>query len=124
MKQTPLVRKTPLRAKPRAQDDKVTPEVAAFVFARDRVCIAYRYDHSHICRNRWGRSHAPDDKSQLTLDHVWREGVKVHYASATMGDRAKSDPRHLVVACHAVNVGVPSADLRAKERDYLTEVAP
>jgi hypothetical protein len=102
----------------------VSSEVAEFVFARDRICFGFRRDPAHVCRNQWGDVHAPDDRNWLTLDHVHRESERVPYGSGTMGDRAKSDARHLTPACSALNVGVPSAIIRAAERDYLTEVAP
>lgn len=96
--------------------DPVTPEMAAYVLARDRVCIAYRVDSTHRCRNRWGDEHAPDDVRQLTIDHVKRE--------ARMGKRAESVPACLVAACGwANNEGWCSAH-RAEERAYLAMAEP
>lgn len=84
MRRTPLVRRSSLRRsrmRPwrRDEDDKVTPEVRAHVLARDGGCVARVLDSPERC---WGR---------ITLDHV--------KAQQRMGDRAPSDPRHLVALC-------------------------
>src|SRR5689334_15409045 len=83
MKRVPLVRRTPLRSRRphrvwvRAEDDKVTPDLAAYVLKRDGPCLAVKLgEPSSDC---WGRT---------TYEHVKDE--------ARLGDRAKSDRFHLV----------------------------
>ena len=98
----------------RDPNDKVSPELHAYVLDRDKVCIAARYDPTHQCMTRFRQPHAPDDRKKLTLDHV-------HHA-ATTSKRAKSNKWHLVAACGwANNEGWCSAN-RQTERDYLREV--
>lgn len=110
MKRTPL-RRTRARTWFRADEDKVTPELRAYILARDGMCFAARIDLSHQCRTRFGAPHRPDDLAKLTLDHV--------HDHASMGKRAPSDPRHLVAVCgFANNEGWCSAH-RNEERDYL-----
>lgn len=94
----------------------VAPSVRDEVLRRDRVCIAFRADPSHVCRDTWGVPHRPDDVGKLTLDHVKQDLM--------MGRRAPSDAAHMVAACCAINVGVPSKGLRAIERAYLAELYP
>lgn len=83
----------------------MTPEVYAFVIKRDGGCIARHYDDSANC---WGN---------MTLDHVKDE--------AKMGDRAKSDPDHLVTVCQGHSEDGRKAGYqwntahREDERDYL-----
>lgn len=121
MRRTPLVRRTSLRRsrmKPwrRDEDDKVTPELHAYILDRDRMCIGARYDETHQCMTRFREPHAPDDRRKLSLDHV-------HDAAMT-GQRAKSDKYHLVAACGwANNEGWCSAN-RDLERQYLAEKEP
>jgi len=88
----------------------------AYVFDRDGVCVAFRRDPDHVCRDRWGVPHAPGDRTKLTLDHVFPE------AGGRKGKKADDDARFLVAACDAVNVGVPSRELREFERSYLAAV--
>lgn len=121
MRRSPLPRRSSLRrSRPRVwerpDDDKVTPELHAYILDRDRICIAARYDPEHRCMTRFRHPHAPDDRRYLTLDHV-------HHA-ATTGKRAASDKYHLVAACGwANNEGWCSAN-RDKERQYLAEKEP
>lgn len=121
MRRSPLPRRNSLRrSRPkvwrRDEDDKVTPELHAYILVRDQMCIAARYDPAHVCMTRFRQRHAPTDLSKLTLDHV-----KDH---AAMGPRAKSDKYHLVAACGwANNEGWCSAN-RGKEREYLAEKEP
>lgn len=100
----------------RADDDKVSPELHAYILDRDQACIASKLDPTHQCRTRFREPHAPDDRKRLTLDHV--------HDAATKGKRAKSDRWHLVAACGwANNEGWCSAH-RQEERDYLREKEP
>ena len=96
---------------------KVTPELHAYIMARDRMCIAARISNDHVCRDRWGNVHPSTDIGRLTLDHV-------HDGYGLMGRRAPSDARHLVALCNSANVGVPSTALRQAERAYLAEAEP
>ena len=88
----PLRRRTGLRSRirlrrhPRKPDDRVTPELAAYVFARDSYrCIATRFDPLHRCQGR------------LTFEHVPDAGDNVY------GVRAPSDRWHGVAACLGAN---------------------
>lgn len=92
--------------------DKVTPEVAAFVFARDGGCMATRLGGSrHDCFGTEG------------LEHVQSDGGR-------MGRRAPSDPGHLVVLCEghrepgmrAGYVWCTDKVNRQAMRDYLAKV--
>jgi hypothetical protein len=121
VRKTPLSRFTPLRPKrptkrwQRPEEDKVSPELAAYIFARDKMCIAFRVEGpSHVCRTRFGDPHPPLDVKLLTIDHVKTE--------ARMGKRAEPTKRNLVAACGwANNEGWCSANRQA-ERDYLEGV--
>ena len=96
--------------------DPVTADVRREVLARDRMCIAYRMDNEHRCRDQWGDAHSPFDVERLTLEHV-----KEHL---TLGRRAPSDPAHLVALCGGTNVGVPSKAMREAFRQYLATLYP
>jgi len=87
-----------------------------FILVRDRRCVAAIRDPAHVCRDRWGQVHAPDDLDRLTIEHVKDQ--------PRMGKRAPDDPAHMVALCWASNVGVPSKALRQWMREYLAEVAP
>lgn len=90
----------------------------AYVFARDKVCIGFKVDPDHVCRDRWGLPHAPGDGAKLTLDHVTR------HKGGTLGRRPNDDARYLVAACDGLNVGVPSGLIRDAERSWLDLVEP
>ena len=96
------------------------------MFARDRECFLHRLDAAHICRDAFGNAHNPFDVSRLTLDHVHempRIGELTSYFGAKRGaKRAPSDELHLVVMCHAGNVGCPSKEVREAERAYLAAI--
>jgi hypothetical protein len=89
--------------------DRVTPEVAAFVIARDHGCVAPRLGGTIM--DCWGRNR---------LEHV-QDGY------GRMGRRASSDPAHLVVICEGhsepgTRAGYCWATDRANRqamRDYL-----
>lgn len=100
----------------RKPEDKVTPELHAYILDRDRECIAFIVDPTHQCMTRFRQPHKPDDRRKLSLDHV--------HDAATSGVRAKSDKYHLVAACGwANNEGWCSAH-REDERDYLRQKEP
>ena len=115
MRRTPLRRTRP---KPwfRAEDDKVTPELHDYILDRDKMCFAAMIDPTHQCRTRFGERHAADDRRRLTLDHV-----KDH---AAMGDRAKSDKRHLLAMCGDANNNGWASAHRQEERERLAEIEP
>lgn len=94
----------------------MNPAVRSAVLQRDGQCLMYRFDRKHICRDTWGRSHAPWALDKLTLEHV-------HEDYGMMGKRAPSTPSSMVALCHAANVGVPSKAARAFFREYLAGVA-
>ena len=95
--------------------DPVTPAVRSTVLRRDGECLEYKRNPAHVCRDRWGASHAAWALDLLTLEHVKDQ--------PRMGVRAPSDPAHLVALCFAANVGVPSKEARAFFREYLAGVA-
>ena len=113
-----MIRKTPLR-RVRLTPDPVTPEVRAAVLRRDQMCVLYKLDPSHKCRDAWGNYIGPvaafNPESYLTLEHVKDD--------LAMGKRAPSDPQHLVALCAHANIGVPSKAQRAMLRQYLREVS-
>ena len=94
--------------------DRVTTAVADDVFARDRMCVLWKLDPHHICRDRWGNVHAADDLWRLSLEHVKSE--------LRMGRRAPSDRAHLVAMCYGGNLAIPDKATRAELRDYLLAV--
>jgi hypothetical protein len=108
------VRRTPLRRT--AQRDPVTPEVRDAVLRRDGICVLALYEREHICRNRWGREHAPTEVSELTVEHV--------HDFLMMGKRAPSDPEHLVALDFAANFRPPTKAQRALFREYLAALYP
>jgi hypothetical protein len=109
-----VIRKTPLR-RIRLTPDPVTPEVREAVLRRDKMCVLFKLDVDHWCKDAWGNSHHPEDIDKLTLEHVKDE--------LAMGKRAPSDPQHLVALCAHANIGVPSKAQRAMLRQYLREVS-
>lgn len=110
------MKRVSLRRKPRADTDKVTPELANDIYERDRrMCVAYQLDPGHSCRSRWdGTPHLPSE--QLTIEHVKR--------TLGMSMRAESRAPFLVLLCGGANVGVPSKELRARLRQYLSDLYP
>jgi hypothetical protein len=99
----------------RTKPDPVTASVRWAVMRRDRQCILATLEPGHVCRDRWGNIHRPDNTLRLTVEHVKDE--------LRMGVRAPSDLRHLVAMCYAGNVEVPSKSNRAAIRAYLERVA-
>jgi hypothetical protein len=82
----PLRRKSPLRRHPRPVEDRVTPALWQEVMWRDQfICIAKRFDPSHVCQGR------------LTFEHVPEEGYNA------LNVRAPSDRYHGVAACLGAN---------------------
>lgn len=108
------LRRTPIRRWARPPDDKVSPELAAFILARDQMCFAARIDFEHVCRDTYGDVHRADDKKRLTLDHV--------HDAATTGKRAPSDKYHLLALCGWANTQGWASAHRNDEREYLAMV--
>jgi hypothetical protein len=103
---TELRSKVRLHRKPRHASDRVTPALAAYVFARDSYrCIASRFDTSHRCEGR------------LTFEHVPLANENA------MGRRAKSDRWHGVAACLGAQQGWCLTH-REEERAWLAAVEP
>ena len=94
--------------------DPVTPEMREFILERDQVCILWRMDNDHQCRDVFGTPHAPNDHARLTCEHVKTE--------LRLGRRAPSDARHLLALCGAANDRVPSKVEREAFRAYLERV--
>jgi hypothetical protein len=99
----------------RLNPDPVTVRMRWDVMHRDRMCVLAQLEQGHVCRDRYGNVHRPDDIQRLTVEHVKDE--------LRMGKRASSDLSHLVAMCHASNVTVPSKAQRAAIREYLSERA-
>lgn len=93
-------------------------ELRRYVLVRDGRCFASRVDPDHVCRDRYGRVHRPDDLAFLTVDHVHL------HAGGTKGLRAPTRRENLVALCWAENTRPPSRALRAKERAYLLSLYP
>jgi hypothetical protein len=93
---------------------RVTPELRAAVFARDKRCVLFDLDPTHVCRDVWGQVHMPTATHLLTVEHV--------KSDLRMGVRAPSDMEHLVAMCGYSNVAVPSKDQRQRIREYLERV--
>jgi len=126
VKRTPLKRsstysprRSPIRYKPRAESDKVTPQLHQFILARDGQCMAPVLDINlaSLCADQFGNTLQQGSYfalQRLQLDHVSTKG---HTA---MGKRAPSDMRHLVALCpyHHIPSGWATSH-RPLLRDYL-----
>ena len=115
-------RRTRLKAKPRDEADKVTPEMYQFVMERDHHrCQAPLLDpQAGECRSKWSTpfdGEVPYWSTQLdvwlTLDHVPDRGQNA------LGKRAASDPAHLIVICWGHHLGGWATSHRDLERDHL-----
>jgi hypothetical protein len=121
VKRVALIRHTPLRPrKPwkvwlRPEQDKVPPDLAAYIFNRDGICLQARYEPDHRCRTRFGDEHSPDDRRYLRIAHV--------KADARAGKRAEPQRNRLVAECDLANERWSSSH-RQQERDYLALVEP
>ena len=115
MRRTTL-RRTRMRPWHRAEDDKVSPELVAYILDRDRICIAARLDPEHRCMTRFRQPHTADDRRYLTIEHV--------HEAATTGKRAKSDKWHTLAACGWANNEGWCGSHKQEERDYLAKVEP
>lgn len=103
------------RKRPKRLPDWMDPAERQYVMLRDRYCFGFRIDPAHVCYDAFGNRHSPYDLDRLTV-----EGVK---DQLRMGKRATHDRWHCVAACHRLNVGVPSKELRAAMRSYLALLA-
>lgn len=92
-------------------------ELRSYIFERDQICVAWRADPAHECRDRWGYPHAPTETYLLTLAHVPAANENA------LGKKAPDDERHAVAECYNANAGV-TRELRAYERAYLARVEP
>lgn len=113
--------------RPLPDRDRVTPAVRLEVLARDRYRCTLARLRPEVeralgreltpCRDRWGNvlgrwNDTPD--LILELHHVKDE--------PKMGDRAPSDPRHLVAVCpghHRLSGEATNAEVLAVLREYL-----
>lgn len=96
-------RRRPWRA---ATDDPVTPELRAFVLARDRVCLGVPAGYPHECRGEDGKPHLYSETSKLSVEHVHLDG------SGTGRRRAPSTPVNCFALCYGLNVGGTPAIIR------------
>ncbi len=91
-------------------------ELRAYVIVRDGFCLGYLFDRTHECRGKWGGTHLPDARDELTLEHV----PSVHGPE----DVRRDDEEHCVALCAGLNVGGTPATVRAFARDRLREKYP
>lgn len=114
MKRSAPIRRTPLKAWRRKPEDKVTPDVAAFVFRRDGACVPSMLGAPGLCTDTFDNVLAATNVERMTLDHV-----RDH---AMMGKRAPSDAAHLIVTC--AGHGVQRWELANRDviRTYLSKV--
>lgn len=91
-------------------------ELRLFVFRRDRICLGWTFDPTHVCTDKWARPHPPDRIWVMTLEHVPR--VHDHI------EGRRDNERHCVTLCHGLNVGGPPAELREWMRDRLRAMYP
>ena len=108
------MKRSPIRARPRPETDRVTAELYAYLMGRDRGCVLHKLDPTHLCKDRWGYSRSPYDPTALTVEHV--------HDALMMGKRAPSDRSHTLILCAGANIGVPSKAQREMLRAYLQRV--
>lgn len=110
LRRVPLIRKTPLRSRKlyrppvRAESDKVSSDLYAYIMRRDGECVARKIDSDHVC------------VGGDTLEHV--------HDHAMMGKRAPSDKHHCLRLCWGANVNGWASAHKNEERAYLAEVEP
>lgn len=95
------------------RDDPVTPERAAEILRRDRVCVAIVVGWDHECRDVNGIPHDYRETAKLSIEHVYVEGRGFGLR------RPQSDRRHLVALCHGLNAKHAPAVLVERLRRYL-----
>ena len=91
-------------------------ELRAYVILRDGICLGFLFDRTHECAGRWGGWHRPDDRDELTLEHV----PGVHGPD----DVRRDDEEHCVALCSSLNVGGTPATVRRFARERLRERYP
>lgn len=110
LRKTPLVRRTPLRPRKlyrppaRAESDKVSGDLYAYVMLRDGECVARKIDPEHVC------------SGTATIEHV--------NDHAMMGKRAPSDRKHCLRLCLGANINGWASAHKNEERAYLRAVEP
>ena len=115
MKRSELKR-SPFKRRP-VKRTGVTSSLREAVLKRDKLCFLARISEpDHVCRDQWGEMHSPFDLAKMTLDHV--------NLQSTRGKRAPDDLQHLVAMCAEANIANPSAEVRAKQREYLAGLYP
>lgn len=87
-------------------------ELRANVLFRDGRCVASLLDGHHICADRWGEEHRPDDLDRLTLEHV-REHP---------GGMRRDEPGWCLTLCFAANMAHWSSANPVAARSYLAGV--
>lgn len=111
-----------MRRKPRAPDDRVSPELRRYVFGRDGACVVYKLAKVAAipspgpCRSHRGKVVLPTEESEWTLAHVRdRKGGR-------MGKRPPSTPRRLATVCaghHLLDPVIDRGDVRDAADSYL-----
>lgn len=100
---------------------KVAPDVAARVFRRDGMCVAYKLGAGSLCADAWGNAIMAHDLAKMELCHVKYE--------PRMGKRATSTEAHLVVGCPGHHRGMGRTRQWIDQHvdliiDYLLQFAP
>lgn len=91
----------------------------AYVFERDRACVAWQFDAMHECRDSFSTPHAPFELRFLQLAHVPEQGQNAY------GKRAPDDELHTVAECARANAFPgPSRALREFERQWIAAHEP
>ena len=84
MKRSPILRKSELRSKSRKHKDPVTPELRAYILARDKGCVGALLEMPGPCYYTV--------LARLEIDHILNGGT---------GKRGPSIPLNLVTLCSA-----------------------
>jgi hypothetical protein len=93
---------------------RVPPALREAVFARDRSCVLFDLDSTHVCKDQWGQAHMPGRTDLLTIEHVKRE--------LRAGVRAENSMGTMVAMCWAGNLRPPTKGQRQAIREYLATV--
>jgi hypothetical protein len=94
---------------------RVPPKLRAAVMERDKRCVLFDLDPSHVCKDQWGQSHMPGATHLLTIEHVKRQ--------LRAGVRAENEMGCMVAMCWSGNLRPPTKLQRAALRSYLEAVS-
>lgn len=113
IRHVPLLRRTPLRSKPRTRYPSV---LADYILRRDKECVAYKLGFKHECRTTYGVPHAPYALPLLTIEEI-KDNDK-----HAMGQKAPRDKYHAVALCGLLNTRPPSHEMRQAFREYIARI--